>query len=91
MLDCGGVVSFTNSFNYLGSILHRDLSDHHDVDAHIKKASRAFGALRDRAFSSKYVRERPKGKVFKGGALAVLLYGCEYWCPTAESITRLRN
>ena len=25
----------------------RDLSDHHDVDARIKKASKAFGALRD--------------------------------------------
>ena len=47
VLDCGGTVSFTESFVYLGSLLHRDLSDHHDVDARIKKASKAFGALRD--------------------------------------------
>ena len=35
--------------------------------------------------------ERLKGEVLKGKALAVLLYGCESWCLTAESTTRLRN
>ena len=53
VLDCGGTVSFTQSFVYLRSLLHRDLSDHHDVDARIKKASKAFGALRDRIFSTR--------------------------------------
>ena len=32
-----------------------------------------------------------KGKVYAGGALAVLLYGCESWCLTAESEQRLGN
>ena len=91
MLDCGGTVSFTQSFVYLGSLLHCDLSDHHDVDARIKKAAQAFGALRDRVFSSRDVPERLKGRVYAGGVLAVLLYGCESWCLTAEAITRLRN
>jgi hypothetical protein len=91
VLDCGGTVSFTESFVYLGSLLHRDLSDHHDVDARIKKASKAFGALRDRVFSTRDVSERLKGKIYSGGVLAVLLYGCESWCLTAESISRLRN
>ena len=89
VLDCGGTVSFTESFVYLGSLLHRDLSDHHDVEARIKKASKAFGALRDRLFSSADVPERLKGKVYAGGVLAVLLYGCESWCLTAASIKRL--
>ena len=91
VLDCGGTVSFTQSFVYLGSLLHRDLSDHHDVDARIKKASKAFGALRDRIFSTRDVSERLIGKIYTGGVLAVLLYGCESWCLTAESIFRLRN
>ena len=91
VLDCGGTVSFTESFVYLGSLLHRDLSDHHDVDARIKKASKAFGALRDRVFSTRDVSERLIGKIYSGGVLAVLLYGCESWCLTAESISRLRN
>jgi hypothetical protein len=47
VLDCGGTVSFTKSFVYLGSLLHCDLSDDHDVDARIKKASKAFGAAAD--------------------------------------------
>ena len=89
VLDCGGTVSFSKSFVYLGSLLHCDLSDRHDVDARIKKASAAFGALRDRLFGSKDVPERLKGKVYVGGVLAVLLYGCESWCLTAESIKRL--
>ena len=35
--------------------------------------------------------ERLKAKVLKSGVLAVLLYGCVSWCPTADSITRLCN
>ena len=89
VLDCGGTVSFSESFVYLGSLHHHDLSDHHDVEARIKKASKAFGALRDRFFGSRDVPERLKGKVYAGGVLAVLLYGCESWCLTAASIQRL--
>jgi len=36
VLDCGGTIGFTTSFVYLGSLLHYDLSDDHDVDARIK-------------------------------------------------------
>ena len=36
VLDYGGTVSFTQSFDYLRSLLLRDLSDHHDVDARIR-------------------------------------------------------
>ena len=49
------------------------------------------GALRDHFFSTRDVSERLKGKIYTGGVLAVLLYGCESWCLTAESISRLRN
>ena len=38
LLDCGGTVSFTESFVYLGSLLHFDLSDYHGVKAWLKKA-----------------------------------------------------
>ena len=61
---------------------------HHDVDARIKKVSKAFGALRDHYFSTRNVSERLKGKIYSGGVLAVLLYGCESWCLTAESIKK---
>ena len=67
VLDCGGTVSFTQSFVYLGSLLYRDLSDHHDVDARIKKASKVFGALRDHFLRTRDVSERLKGKIYSGG------------------------
>ena len=35
LLDCGGTVSFTESFVYLGSLLRYNLSDHHDVEARL--------------------------------------------------------
>ena len=51
------------------------MSDHHDVEARLKKASQAFGALRSKIFSSRDIPERLNGKVYAGGVLAVLLYG----------------
>ena len=84
-------VSFTESFVYLGSLLHYDLSDHHDVEARIKKASKAFSAMRSKIYGTADIPERLKGKVYAGGILAVLLYGCESWCLTAESVRRLNN
>jgi hypothetical protein len=63
VLDCGGKVSFTQPFVYLGLLFHCDLSDHQNVDARTKKAAQVFGTLRDRVFSSRDVPERLKGKV----------------------------
>ena len=83
LLDCGGTVSFTESFVYLGSLLHYDLSDHHDVEARLKKAPQAFGTLRTQILSSRNIPERLKGKVYAGGVLAVLLCGFELWYLTA--------
>ncbi len=39
-------------------------------------------------FSSRDIPERLKGKVYAGGVLAVLLYGCESWCLTASRQSR---
>ena len=68
-----------------------DVPDHHDVEARLKKAPQAFGAMRGEIFSSHGIPERLKGKVYAGGVLAVLLYGCESWCLTAESVRRLAS
>jgi len=62
VLDCGGTVSFTESFVYIGSLLQYDLSDHHDVEARIKKASKAFGAMRSKIYGSADIPERLKCK-----------------------------
>ena len=77
-------------FNYLGSVLARDCRDSADVDARIKKASAAFGALRDCVFASKTVSLRAKRVVYVGLVLAVLLHGSESWCLTEVLFNRLR-
>ena len=37
VLDCGGSVSLMDTFVYLGSLLHRDLTENHDADACFNK------------------------------------------------------
>ena len=71
------------------TVLYYGLSVDHDADARIKKAPKAFGAPRDRFFSTSAVPERLKGKVYAGGVLSVLLYGCESWCLSAASLNKL--
>ncbi len=77
-------VPFTESFVYLGSLLHYDLSGHHDAEAQLKNASQAIVALRSKISSSRELPVRLKGKIDAGGILAVMLYGCEWWCLTTE-------
>ena len=45
VLDCGGIISFTKAFAYLGPLLHRGLSDNRNADVSTKKAPQAFAAL----------------------------------------------
>jgi hypothetical protein len=89
VLDCGGTASFTKSFVYIGSLYYCDLPDDHDVDALIKRPSKAFGPLRGCFFSSSLVPKRLRGQVYAGGVLAVLLNGCESWCLGAASLSKL--
>jgi len=42
VLDCGGTVSCTQPFAYLGSFFYCGLLNHHDVNGRIKKAAQAF-------------------------------------------------
>ena len=65
VLDCGGTVSFTEKFVYLGSLLHRDLTDKHGVDARIKKAPQAFGALRDKTSALQAYPNGSKGNYMR--------------------------
>jgi hypothetical protein len=91
-LACGGTISFSPQFNYLGSIIHCSLSDSHDVANRIRKASAAFGALRETIFGTKYVPLQAKAALYSSGVLSVLLYGCESWCLTQKGmLTPLRN
>ena len=54
--DVGGVVSFTASFKYLGSLIDNCLRDNADVHGRVKSAAAAFGALRESVFGSKRIK-----------------------------------
>ena len=78
-------------FPYLGSIVNRECTDENDVNARIKKAGNAFGALRKCLFSSSQVRPDVKGMVYVAFILPVLLYGVECWCLTEVLFNKLRS
>jgi len=78
-VDDTGSISLTESFRYLGSIIHYSLTSDADVDYRISKASAAFGALSN-VLRNKHVSNHLKGEVYKALVLSTLLYGCEVWC-----------
>ena len=78
-------------FIYLGSILAHDCSDKLDVEHRIDKAGNAFGALRDRLFSSTMVTYAAKRLAYCALILSILLYGSESWCLTEALFRQLRN
>ena len=58
----------------------------------IRKASAAFGALRQTIFGTKYVPLQAKAALYSPRALSVLLYGRESRCLTQKDmLTPLRN
>jgi hypothetical protein len=89
-VDDTGSVSFTESFRYLGSIIHYSLTSDADVDYRISKASAAFGALSN-VLRNKHVSNHLKGEVYKALVLSTLLYGCEVWCLREDLFNRLRS
>jgi hypothetical protein len=62
-------ISFTESFRYLGSIIHYSLTSDAEVDFRISKASEAFGALSN-VLRNKHVSNHLKGGVYKALVLS---------------------
>ena len=58
--EMGGLVSFTDSFKYLGSRLDSNLQDFHGICSRIKSGAGAFGALRKQLFESKHISFQTK-------------------------------
>jgi hypothetical protein len=79
----GGVVSFTNHFKYLGSIIADKLNDDAECAARISAASKAFGALKTQLFGVKNICIRAKKHAYEALVLSLLFYGCECWVLSA--------
>ena len=66
-------------FTYLGSTLSRNIVIDDEVNAHLAKASAAFGILTKSVWTRRGITMVNKIKVYKAAVLTTLLYGCETW------------
>ena len=74
-------IPIVDHFSYFSSIICTNCTDN-DVEARIRKAGSAFGALSNSIFSSPYVNRKVKAMVYTSLILPILLYGSECWCLT---------
>ena len=81
-------ISFTKYFKYLGSYISFDLDDIYDINSRIKKANQIMGALKF-FWSSENVDINAKYLIYMAVPLNLLLWGCESWATTQESIRKL--
>jgi exonuclease III len=75
----GGIVSFTDKFKYLGSIIASNLRDDAECDARISAANKAFGALKRQLFNVRGIETRAKKHAYEALVLSLLFYGSECW------------
>jgi hypothetical protein len=85
-----GFVSFSQQFKYLGSIIHQTLTSEADIDQRIRKATAAFGALREDFFNNKHANLKDKGRIYVALCLSILLYGSECWRMREDLFQRVR-
>ena len=84
--DHRGIVTFTDRFRYLGSILTSTLTDDVEVAQRIAVAGVAFAQLKQSVFrvdfGNRALPDRSKGRIYYSLVLGILLYGCESWLLT---------
>ena len=93
--DEGGVVTFTDTFRYLGSVLSSDLTDDSDIQQRLRSAAATMGQLKQTLFCSKFalkaMDDRTKGKLYEALVLGILLYGSETWALTTPNRQKLNK
>jgi len=90
-LPSGNVIPVVDGVKYLGSVISRDGTGAVDADASIGAATKALGSLSKLAFRSDGVSVAAKREAHVAIVLAILIYGSESWCLTAEMWGRLRG
>ena len=88
-LGNGNFLPVFDKFCYLGTILSRDFNDTEDVVIRVKKASNAFGSLKN-IVTGKHISLAAKSAIYSSFVLPVLLYGSESWCLKEQLINQLR-
>ena len=72
------VVTYTNVFKYLGTLISYDLKDDLDIDVRISAATRNFGAMLD-FYRAPQVSIKAKYSIFMAIQINLLLWGCDCW------------
>jgi hypothetical protein len=87
----GFFIPVVDTYTYLGVLLHRSLSDDHEILVRVQKAQQYFGSLRKIIFASRSTHRSTKKIAYEGMVLAVLLYGSEGWILSKISEQRLQT
>jgi len=74
----GAIVTYTNIFKYLGTLISFDLRDDLDIEARINAATRNFGAMSN-FYRAPQVSLDAKYSIFMAIQVNLLLWGCECW------------
>ena len=89
MISSHHFVSFTDKFRYLGSIINTSLTANDDISNRLKKAARAYGAMR-KVLCNRSINAKVRGQIYLVTVMANLLFGCETWPMTEAQMHRLR-
>ncbi|GFR61917.1 hypothetical protein ElyMa_000117100 [Elysia marginata] len=79
-----------DSFIYLRSTINKEERVEEDLKKRIQKARQAFSGLK-KIWSSKFIKERTKIKIFNSNLKAVLLYGAETWRTNKTTLQKLQS
>ena len=86
---CGEDVEVTESFTYLGSVVHISGLSDQEVSRRIGLATGAVNSINKSIWRCRYLCRRTKLRVFKALILPVLLYGSETWTLSSALESRL--
>ena len=85
------LIEWAEQFPYLGSLISDDGRIGAEVERRITSTSKAFGALRQRAFMNSHLSVDTKRHVYRACVLSVLLYGSECWTPLSGQLRKLNS
>eukprot|EP00978_Attheya_sp_CCMP212_P021044 scaffold61036_cov44-Attheya_sp.AAC.1 len=85
-----GYVRFTNKFKYLGSFITSNLKDKHKIKKRVQKATVCMNELRH-LWCNKNIKKDIKAWMSLSLPINTLLWGCESWTMTAQSIRILES
>ena len=88
---CGENVEITETFTYLGSVIHTSAGCEPDVKRRLGRAWGVMNSLNDGVWHCRHLCKRTKVRVFRSLVLPVLLYACETWTLTADLRQRLNS